>query len=211
MVEQFKKASAERDMILIHQNMQRTFALRREEIVSSAPPIGELKARWPALFCEAQLYSEFHRITNHNLPFAFFAALDNYTPKLLKLYKKRKTGIFGEKIEQLLLAYEEQDKNNIGAARTAALAGLPLYLKEDSSEVFKTCKEESEADQEGPVALVAVVNGEVPAGIPFEINHVSVVLEGQVVMYHRSWTDSLVGLSLEVCSALQRFGLHAKN
>lgn len=34
----------------------------------------------------------------------------------------------------------KQDKNDITAARTAALAGLPLYLKEDSSEVFKTYK-----------------------------------------------------------------------
>lgn len=39
-----------------------------------------------------------------------------------------------------LSLFGQQDKNNITAARTAALAGLPLYLKEDSSEVFKTCK-----------------------------------------------------------------------
>ncbi|AWP15641.1 Hypothetical protein SMAX5B_013948 [Scophthalmus maximus] len=55
MVEQFKRTSIERDMILIHHHMQRTFALRGEEIVNSALPIGELKDRWPALFCEAQV------------------------------------------------------------------------------------------------------------------------------------------------------------
>ncbi|KAG7467675.1 hypothetical protein JOB18_021438 [Solea senegalensis] len=38
MVEQFKKTSMERDMILIHQHMQRTFALRHEGTVNSAPP-----------------------------------------------------------------------------------------------------------------------------------------------------------------------------
>ncbi|KAI7804555.1 Uncharacterized protein IRJ41_014054 [Triplophysa rosa] len=93
-------------------------------------------------------------------------------PQLLKLYKKRKTGSFGEKMEDVLMAYEEQDKN-ITAARTAALAGLPLYLKEDSTEVFKTCKDELEATQEGAVALVAVVNEDkVPAGVPFETHHV---------------------------------------
>jgi len=42
-------------MILIHQQMQQTFALRREEIVNSGPPIVEVVARWPALFCEAQV------------------------------------------------------------------------------------------------------------------------------------------------------------
>lgn len=57
-----------------------------------------------------QLHSEFHRITNQNLPFSFFAALDKYTPQLLKLYKKRKTGSFGEKMEEVLMAYEEQVK-----------------------------------------------------------------------------------------------------
>ncbi|KAA8578612.1 hypothetical protein FQN60_006091 [Etheostoma spectabile] len=60
---------------------------------------------------------------------------------------------------------------------------LPLYLKEDSSEVFRTCKDELEAIQDGAVALVAVVNEEeVPAGVPFETHHVSIVLEDQVVM-----------------------------
>lgn len=55
-----------------------------------------------------QLYSEFHRITNKNLPFTFFAVLDKYTPQLLRLYKKKKTGYFGEKMEAVLMAYEEQ-------------------------------------------------------------------------------------------------------
>lgn len=55
MVEQFKRSSIERNMVLIHQQMQHTFALRREEIVKTAAPIDELKLRWPALFCEAQV------------------------------------------------------------------------------------------------------------------------------------------------------------
>ncbi|KAI3373747.1 hypothetical protein L3Q82_022343, partial [Scortum barcoo] len=106
MVEQFKICSAP-----LHLGVKKLW-----------PPIAELKERWPALFIEVQLYSEFHRITNQNLPFPFFAALDKYTPQLLKLYKKRKTGHFGEKMEEVLMAYEEQDKNDITAARTAALA-----------------------------------------------------------------------------------------
>lgn len=53
-------------------------------------------------------------------------------------------------------------------------------------------QEESEA-HEGAVALVAVANDEaVLAGVPFETCHVSIVLEDQVVMCHRSWPDSLV-------------------
>ncbi|XP_056268091.1 uncharacterized protein LOC130192281 [Pseudoliparis swirei] len=195
-LEEFKKMPADRDMVLIHQHMQRTFPLRREEIVTLAPPIAELKDRWPALFSEAQLYGEFHRITNQSLQYSFFAALDKNTTQLLKLYKERKTGAFGVKMADLLMAYEEQDKNDISATRTAALAGLPLYLKEDSSVIFKSCKEEEfEVFQEGAVALLAVVAAEdTAAGIPFQPLHVSVILEGQVVMTLRSWTDALVVL-----------------
>lgn len=43
------------------------------------------------------------------------------------------------------------------------------------------------------MALVAVVNEEEErSGVPFETHHVSIILEDQVVMTHRSWADSLV-------------------
>lgn len=43
------------------------------------------------------------------------------------------------------------------------------------------------------MTLAAVVDEEeVPAGVPFEPRHVSIILEDQVVMSHRSWPDSLV-------------------
>uniref|UniRef100_A0AAY4B9V0 Uncharacterized protein n=1 Tax=Denticeps clupeoides TaxID=299321 RepID=A0AAY4B9V0_9TELE len=50
-------------------------------------------------------------------------------------------------------------------------------------------------NQDGTVALVAVVNeDDVPAGVPFQTHHVSIVIQDQVVMSNRSWTDSLVVL-----------------
>lgn len=50
-VEQFKKTLIERDMILVNQHMQHTFALRCEEIVNSAlPPIAEIREMACALF-----------------------------------------------------------------------------------------------------------------------------------------------------------------
>lgn len=43
------------------------------------------------------------------------------------------------------------------------------------------------------MTLVAVADEEeVPAGVPFKTHHVSIILEDQVVMSHRSWLDSLV-------------------
>ncbi|MED6283784.1 hypothetical protein CHARACLAT_012481 [Characodon lateralis] len=194
MVKQYKRTSAERDVPLIHQHIMCTFALRREEIITTFPAVSELKDRWPALFYETQLYCEFHRITNQHLPHVFYAALDEYAPQLIGLYQKKKTGLVGEKMEQLLLAYQQQDKNDIYATRTAALAGLPIYLKEDSSDIFKTCKDEMEF-YEGAVVLVADVDEEeVPAGVPFSPRQVFIVLEDQVVMTHHLWTDALVCL-----------------
>ncbi|XP_076879102.1 uncharacterized protein LOC143527703 [Brachyhypopomus gauderio] len=87
MVEEFQKTSAERDIPLIYQHMMRTFALRREEIITTSPPVSELKERWPALFNETQLYCEFHWITNQHLPHMFYAALDEYAGQLIGLYK----------------------------------------------------------------------------------------------------------------------------
>ncbi|KAG7454871.1 hypothetical protein JOB18_042371 [Solea senegalensis] len=69
--------------------------------------LAKLKETRPALFSEAQLYSEFHRITNPYLPLSFYTALDKYAPQLLKLEQKRKTGSFGEKMEDVLMAYED--------------------------------------------------------------------------------------------------------
>ena len=42
------------------------------------------------------------------------------------------------------------------------------------------------------MALVAMVNEEEVSEVPFQTQHVSIVLEDQVVMSHRSWTDALV-------------------
>ncbi|KAL2078046.1 hypothetical protein ACEWY4_025731 [Coilia grayii] len=189
---EFEKVAAERDGALIFLLMHRTFALRREEIINSSRPIAELRERWPALFCEAQLYKEVHRITNQNLPFSFFASLDRYTPHLLNLYKQKQSGTFGQKMVGLLSDYSKQDKNNVQAARTAVLFGLALYLKEDTSEVFRSCKEaDFDKHQKGAVVLLAVTE-ENASAVPFSPQHVTIILEDQVVLSHRYWADALV-------------------
>ncbi|CAL9694944.1 unnamed protein product [Knipowitschia caucasica] len=187
---EFQKVSSERDVPLIYLLMQKTFALRREEIINTNTPISELKNRWPALFCEPHLYKEFHLITNKNLQFTFFAALDECATKLLSLYRQRRSGPFGEKLSSLLLDYSEQDKNDVQKTRTAVLFGLPLYLKEDPSQIFRTCKEEElDGSKDGTVALVAVTGD---AATPWSAQQVAIVLEDQIVSTHRCWVDALV-------------------
>uniref|UniRef100_A0AAV2J4P8 Uncharacterized protein n=1 Tax=Knipowitschia caucasica TaxID=637954 RepID=A0AAV2J4P8_KNICA len=65
--------------------MDKTFALRREEVVREAPMIADFKTRWPALFHVREVSSEFKRITTH-LQSKFFAELDAHSAKLLKVY-----------------------------------------------------------------------------------------------------------------------------
>ncbi|KAJ8334722.1 hypothetical protein SKAU_G00403610 [Synaphobranchus kaupii] len=98
---------------MINHHMQRTFALRRQEIVQSSLPIEDFKSRWPALFLEAQVYAEFHRITNQNLPQTFFSSLNKYTPQLLSLYKTKagKSGATADKMAAILNDYEEKVSN----------------------------------------------------------------------------------------------------
>ncbi|CAL9691164.1 unnamed protein product [Knipowitschia caucasica] len=94
-------------------------------------------------------------------------------------------------MEHLLTVYE-QEKNDINVIRTVALSGLIIHLKEDSSDLFRICKDEMDF-QEGTVALVAMAD-DVPGGVPFSTQQVFIVLEDQVVMSSTSWTGALVCL-----------------
>ena len=98
------------------------------------------------------------RITNQNLAFSFFV-WDRYTPHLLKLYKQKQPGtirqvrIMNELFNNTVLYIvaephkacfpcpkTQQDEKDVQATRKAVLFGLALYLKEDASDIFKSCK-----------------------------------------------------------------------
>ncbi|KAF7647224.1 hypothetical protein LDENG_00175790, partial [Lucifuga dentata] len=57
--------------------------------------------RWPALFTERQVFAEFNRIASKNLEGDFFEALDQYTPRFIKLFKSKK-GTVGQKLTELM-------------------------------------------------------------------------------------------------------------
>ncbi|CAB1425738.1 unnamed protein product [Pleuronectes platessa] len=89
LVEELKKKN--KNVSLINQLMELTFSLRRKEIVEMEPMVSEFQERWPALFCEAELKGEFYRITNKNLIDSFRAAIHQHSPRLLRLYRARRT------------------------------------------------------------------------------------------------------------------------
>ncbi|KAJ8390314.1 hypothetical protein AAFF_G00108830 [Aldrovandia affinis] len=104
MVDEMKKRS--KDLTLIRQKMDLTFSFRRKEIVDVQPMVLEIQERWPALFSEEQICAEFNRVTTKELLGTFRAALEEYSPRLLKPYRARKDA-FGQQIH-LTLQYTER-------------------------------------------------------------------------------------------------------
>lgn len=58
----------------------------------------------------------------------FYAALDDYAPQLIGLYKKRKTGRVGERMEQLLLAYGKQVFKNTNYYSACLAVAIVMFI-----------------------------------------------------------------------------------
>nr|XP_023661204.1 uncharacterized protein LOC111840517 isoform X3 [Paramormyrops kingsleyae] len=112
--------------------MDRTFALRRHEVVEDSPFIAEFKNRWPALFTEREVSAEFSRITTIPLVSKFMGQLDHFSPQLLKNFKK-KGGAAAQKITDILSVLDQ----SIEKKRECILKALVVYLNEDPSNLVK--------------------------------------------------------------------------
>ncbi|XP_041851074.1 uncharacterized protein LOC121646244 [Melanotaenia boesemani] len=153
--------------------MKKTFPLRRKEIVVEEPLVAEVKERWPALFSEQQIEAEFARVTSVSLKGSLYAGLDQYLVRFLELYNA-KSGIVG--LQRLTKSLA--DDSSILKKRTVLLLGLPYFLKEDPSCLFKTVQATDNEDvfTKGMKAgIVLVKEGE-------DIIDVSVVLEEAVFL-----------------------------
>ncbi|XP_041952887.1 uncharacterized protein LOC121712877 [Alosa sapidissima] len=118
---------------LINEKMAKTFSLRRNDVILQ-PPVISFKARWPALFECSQIEKEFRRITLKPLQSTFLGKLDQHTPKLLSLYR-RKGGAVGKKLDETLDMLNED--NTIELRREVVIRGLTLYLGENTGELMK--------------------------------------------------------------------------
>lgn len=94
------------------------------------PFIADFKTRWPALFSENQINSEFTRITTVPLLSCFMANLDQYSSKLMKIFKK-KGGAAGRRINFIMCPGIEKRCECI-------LMALCVYLNEDPDALIKT-------------------------------------------------------------------------
>ncbi|RXN18153.1 sterile alpha motif domain-containing 3-like isoform X1 [Labeo rohita] len=103
LLKEIKKKNNER---AINEKMEKSFAMRRTEVVKDCPAIQDLLERWPSLFCENQIKEEFKRITTIHLERMFLSRLDGYTTKLLEIFR-RKGGTAGTKIKPMLDSLNE--------------------------------------------------------------------------------------------------------
>ncbi|XP_067305210.1 uncharacterized protein [Pseudorasbora parva] len=195
---------------VINEKMAKTFSLRRKDVIQK-PPVIDLNARWPALFEFSQIEEEFRRITLKPLQSTFLGKLDQYTPKLLSLYR-RKGGAVGKKLDETLDILNED--NSIESRRETVIRGLILYLSEKTEELIKdypVCAVDGAAtieedltsfvlkifvvskDKDGGLekkAGIAIEGAEVLFGIP-NVAHACIYLMGLIYAIELSYPKQL--------------------
>ncbi|XP_074500282.1 uncharacterized protein LOC141772779 [Sebastes fasciatus] len=165
------------------QEMEVTFSLRRKEIVELVPMVSEVQERWPALFYEAEIREEFLRLTNKDLIDNFGAAINQHTPRLLKLYRARRTA-FPPEMDQLLNRLDEETSDITAHRQTAALKGLPLYLRDSHEKLFKNClaTDPEEEQTKGLIVGILTVLEDDDSSASATVINVAVVVEEDIVL-----------------------------
>ncbi|XP_060790839.1 uncharacterized protein LOC132894740 [Neoarius graeffei] len=171
------------DEKFIRETMEMTFSLRRREVVDNKPMVIEVQERWPALFFKEQIDAEFHCITNKMLLTTFRTAVDNYAPKLLRLYRNQKAA-FGKAMEEVMAKLDDETSDILRHRKDAALRGLPVFLREEPKELFKQCLE-TDADDvalRGVAVGILYVHEDCGPGRSTRVQNIAVILEERIVL-----------------------------
>ncbi|KAI7803068.1 hypothetical protein IRJ41_002331 [Triplophysa rosa] len=187
---------AEKNLALIKKMMQKTFSLRRQTIVNTCPPVKELMELWPALKMESEVYAEFQRITNQNLPNTLYSELDRHIPRLMTLFRQKaaKTGKTSDALAEILRIFDEQELLDVHTKRTTVLHALPVYLHEDVSGFFRTCTDISDEPLllDVAVVLLTVVTDNDRSPVHFQPVKISVVIECEIVVSLSRFADAFL-------------------
>lgn len=137
--------------MIIREKMEKTFSIRRQEVVSQALPVSELTERWPALFNADQINEEFRRITTINLEVTFMTYLDLYSPKIMSmvLSKVGSVKMNIQRIRNMLL-----EDFSVERRREAALRSLVVCLRENEDDLFKEHMEGGDIPNEAMKILI---------------------------------------------------------
>ncbi|KAK0155076.1 hypothetical protein N1851_002615 [Merluccius polli] len=162
----------------------------------SSPPVKELMDRWPALHMQSEVYAEFQRITNQNLPNTFYAELDRHTPRLMALFRQKasKTGKTADTLADIFKVHDTQELHDVHTRRTTVLHALPVYLREEVSGFFRTCVDDMDEPDLGDasVVLLTTVSDDATSPVHYHPVRVSVVLEGDVVVNLPTLADAFL-------------------
>ncbi|XP_076743239.1 uncharacterized protein LOC143419755 [Maylandia zebra] len=179
LLKEMKKKNNER---AINEKMEKSFAMRRKEVVKDCPAIQDLLERWPSLFCENQIKEEFKQITTIHLERTFLSRLDRYTTKLLEIFR-RKGGTAGTKIKPML---DSLNKHHVDGRRDIIIRCLVEYLGESGEELIKDHQEDvsQEAlkeDCSNHMMKIIVIHPNVAQENQDPVN-VSVIIEGTEIL-----------------------------
>ncbi|CAL8358741.1 unnamed protein product [Merluccius merluccius] len=121
-----------KDEAMIKEKMQRTFSLRRQEILQE-PRIPEFLKKWPALFDVGEINLEFMRLTTVPLTSKFLGELHRLTNDLIRVFHTK-----GGAAERRIRAVMAKTHNaNINVRRDCVLSCLSIYLNEDLDTLVK--------------------------------------------------------------------------
>ncbi|KAL7859011.1 hypothetical protein SRHO_G00141580 [Serrasalmus rhombeus] len=133
-----------------------------------------------------KICEEFCRVTTKDLLWTFRAALDKYSPRLLRLYRARK-GYFSQDMDSLLEKLDEQTSDMALHQKRTALEGLPIFVRENSKQLFPAClvtdpeDEQTRGVQMGVLTVVEDDDDDAPAWLP-TITNIAIVLEEAIVL-----------------------------
>uniref|UniRef100_A0A3P9JS78 Uncharacterized protein n=1 Tax=Oryzias latipes TaxID=8090 RepID=A0A3P9JS78_ORYLA len=99
----------------IKDKMNKTFSLRRQEVIYDAPMISELQERWPALFDPAEINPEFKRITTMPLQSRFLSQLDFLSESLLRYFCIQKISLKKQSSINIFFAQDMTDVSTLSA------------------------------------------------------------------------------------------------
>ncbi|KAL7872437.1 hypothetical protein SRHO_G00074200 [Serrasalmus rhombeus] len=117
--------------------MEKTFTLRRQEVLFDAPMVSDVQERWPALFDVIEINAEFRRITTMPLQSRFLSQLDLHSANLLRVFVKR-SGQQGKTLRDIVAMMTDMTEGNTLSAIERTVVGIYVARQtpgSDSSDV----------------------------------------------------------------------------
>ncbi|CAL8253809.1 unnamed protein product [Arctogadus glacialis] len=130
----------------VRAKMEKTFALRRQEVIRDAPMISDVQVRWPALFDVMEINAEFKRVTTMPLQSKFISQIDLHSASLLRVFEKR-SGQQGQKLRDMAAMMTD----DIDAGREAIIKALCIYLNEDPEDLVQEYMDLTDANTLGAI------------------------------------------------------------